>query len=170
MARIAGIDLPKQKKAYIGLTYIYGIGQHTALEILQKANVDAHKKVLDLTEEEVEITLQNAFHFMNSNGCFRIAVPDKNHPNPNYIEYVRPGGSGPGCDDHWSFWSFESISGLAKKIGFKSNLIEYYDGFGKLHSVPIDDEKGIIKRSVTKSSTNATIPDYSSLIVDLIKP
>lgn len=53
MARIAGIDLPKQKKAYIGLTYIYGIGQHTALEILEKANVDPHKKVLDLTEEEV---------------------------------------------------------------------------------------------------------------------
>ena len=53
MARIAGIDLPKQKKAYIGLTYIYGIGQHTALEILEKASVDPHKKVLDLTEEEV---------------------------------------------------------------------------------------------------------------------
>ena len=51
-----------------------------------------------------------------------------------------------------------------------ANFIEYYDGFGKLHSLPIDDEKGIIKRSVTKSSTNATIPDYSSLIVDLIKP
>lgn len=53
MARIAGIDLPKQKKAYIGLTYIYGIGQHTALDLLAKANVDPHKKVLDLTEEEV---------------------------------------------------------------------------------------------------------------------
>ena len=53
MARIAGIDLPKQKKAYIGLTYIYGIGQHTALSILEKASIDPNKKVLDLTEEEV---------------------------------------------------------------------------------------------------------------------
>ena len=53
MARIAGIDLPKQKKAYIGLTYIYGIGQHTALTILEKAAVDPNKKVVDLTEEEV---------------------------------------------------------------------------------------------------------------------
>ncbi len=52
MARIAGIDLPKRKKAYIGLTYIYGIGQHTALKILEKANVDPHKKVQDLTEQE----------------------------------------------------------------------------------------------------------------------
>lgn len=53
MARIAGIDLPKHKKAYIGLTYIYGIGQHTALKILEKAAVDPNKKVADLTEEEV---------------------------------------------------------------------------------------------------------------------
>lgn len=52
MARIAGIDLPKRKKAYIGLTYIYGIGQHTALKILEKANVDPHKKIQDLTEQE----------------------------------------------------------------------------------------------------------------------
>lgn len=53
MARIAGIDLPKQKKTYIGLTYIYGIGQHTALNILEKANINPDKKVIDLTEEEV---------------------------------------------------------------------------------------------------------------------
>lgn len=53
MARIAGIDLPKQKKAYIGLTYIYGIGQHTSILILEQAQVDPNKKVSDLTEEEV---------------------------------------------------------------------------------------------------------------------
>ncbi len=53
MARIAGIDLPKQKKAFIGLTYIFGIGQNTAYRILSKAEVDPDKKVQDLTEEEV---------------------------------------------------------------------------------------------------------------------
>ncbi|MBU1099994.1 MAG: 30S ribosomal protein S13 [Bacteroidetes bacterium] len=53
MARIAGIDLPKQKKAYIGLTYIYGIGKTTALEILKKSDVDAEKKIVDLTEEDI---------------------------------------------------------------------------------------------------------------------
>jgi len=53
LARIAGIDLPKQKKVYIGLTYIYGIGQHTALDILKKASIDQDKKIVDLTEEEV---------------------------------------------------------------------------------------------------------------------
>lgn len=53
MARIAGIDLPKQKKAFIGLTYIYGVGRHTSLEILEKAKVDPQKRVSDLTEEEI---------------------------------------------------------------------------------------------------------------------
>jgi small subunit ribosomal protein S13 len=53
LARIAGIDLPKQKKAYIGLTYIYGIGEKSSLSILSKANVNTDKKVSDLTEEEI---------------------------------------------------------------------------------------------------------------------
>ncbi len=53
MARIAGIDLPKQKKAYVGLTYIFGIGQHSAIEILKKADVNPDKKVGELTEEEI---------------------------------------------------------------------------------------------------------------------
>ncbi len=53
MARIAGIDLPKNKKAYIGLTYIYGIGQATALEILKQAEVDSDRKISELTEEEI---------------------------------------------------------------------------------------------------------------------
>ena len=53
MARLAGIDLPKHKKAYIGLTYIYGIGQTAAKTILNKANVDPDKKVSDLTEEDI---------------------------------------------------------------------------------------------------------------------
>ncbi len=53
MARIAGVDLPKNKKAFIGLTYIYGIGQSTAYEILEKAQVDPNKKVADLNENDV---------------------------------------------------------------------------------------------------------------------
>lgn len=53
MARIAGIDLPKNKKAFIGLTYIYGVGRFTSLSILEKAKVDPHKKISDLSEEEI---------------------------------------------------------------------------------------------------------------------
>ncbi len=53
MARLAGIDLPKQKKSFVGLTYIYGIGETTSWKILEKAKVDPHKKIGDLTEDEV---------------------------------------------------------------------------------------------------------------------
>ena len=53
MARIAGVDLPRNKQARIGLTYIYGIGNPRALRILTSANVDPFKKVQDLGEDEV---------------------------------------------------------------------------------------------------------------------
>ena len=53
MARIAGVDLPAQKRAEIGLTYIYGIGRTRSQSLLHRAGVDANKKVSDLTEEEV---------------------------------------------------------------------------------------------------------------------
>ena len=52
MARIAGIDLPKNKRGEIGLTYIFGIGRSTAQKILSKAGVDWNKKVQDWNDEE----------------------------------------------------------------------------------------------------------------------
>jgi small subunit ribosomal protein S13 len=53
VARIAGIDLPKNKRGFIGLTYIYGIGRTTAEKILQEANVEPTKKVSEWTDDEV---------------------------------------------------------------------------------------------------------------------
>jgi small subunit ribosomal protein S13 len=53
MARIAGVDLPRNKQARIALTYIYGIGQPRAVKILGAAEVDPLKKIQDLSEEEV---------------------------------------------------------------------------------------------------------------------
>ena len=52
MARIAGVDLPPQKRLWVGLTSIYGIGQVRAKSIAEKANVDFTKKIRDLTEDE----------------------------------------------------------------------------------------------------------------------
>lgn len=53
MARIAGIDLPKNKRSVIGLTYIYGIGKTSAQKILLAAGIPEDKKIDDLTEDEV---------------------------------------------------------------------------------------------------------------------
>ena len=53
MARIAGVDLPREKRVEIGLTYVYGIGRVSANRILKDANVDPDTRVRDLTDEEV---------------------------------------------------------------------------------------------------------------------
>ena len=53
MARIAGVDLPKDKRADIGLTYVYGIGRAAAVDILGKAGIDGSIRVKDLSEEHI---------------------------------------------------------------------------------------------------------------------
>jgi small subunit ribosomal protein S13 len=53
VARIAGVDLPRDKRVEIGLTYVYGIGRSTAKKILKEAGVDPNTKVRDLAEGEV---------------------------------------------------------------------------------------------------------------------
>ncbi len=53
MARIAGVDLPENKKVDIGLTYIFGIGRSNVKKVIKAANVDGAKRIKELTEEEV---------------------------------------------------------------------------------------------------------------------
>lgn len=53
MARIAGVDIPRNKKLEVSITYIYGVGRSNSVEIIQRANVDPQTRVRDLTEEEV---------------------------------------------------------------------------------------------------------------------
>ena len=59
MARIAGVNIPLNKRAEIGLTYVYGIGQSTAKEIIDQVGIDRNTKVKDLNEDEV-IKLRDA--------------------------------------------------------------------------------------------------------------
>ena len=54
MARISGVDLPREKRIEIGLTYIYGIGKTSATRILKEANVNPDTRVRDLTDDEVK--------------------------------------------------------------------------------------------------------------------
>ncbi len=53
MARIAGVNIPTQKKVWIGLTYIYGIGKHQSRLILEKTGIDGEKRVNALTDQEI---------------------------------------------------------------------------------------------------------------------
>ncbi|MDR0296268.1 MAG: 30S ribosomal protein S13 [Prevotellaceae bacterium] len=67
MARIAGVDLPKNKRGEIGLTYIYGIGRSTAQSILQQASIDYNIKVKDWNDEQI-----NAIRSLIQEGGYKI--------------------------------------------------------------------------------------------------
>ena len=73
MARIAGIDLPKNKRGEIGLTYIYGIGRSTAQQILDKANIDYNKKVSDWNDDELA-SLRGLINEIKVEGALRSEV------------------------------------------------------------------------------------------------
>ncbi|HNR54019.1 MAG TPA: 30S ribosomal protein S13 [Flavobacteriales bacterium] len=74
MARIAGIDLPKSKRGVIGLTYIYGIGRSTALDILVKCEVDPETKVDDWTDDEQGRIRQYITEHVKTEGALRSEV------------------------------------------------------------------------------------------------
>ena len=73
MARIAGVDIPKQKRGIIALTYIFGIGKSRAKEILEKAQVSEDKKVSDWNDEEIG-AIREATSFFKIEGELRSEV------------------------------------------------------------------------------------------------
>lgn len=73
MARIAGIDLPNNKRGEIGLTYIYGIGRSTAQQILDKANIDYSKKVNEWDDDELA-ALRGIINEIKVEGALRSEV------------------------------------------------------------------------------------------------
>ncbi len=74
MARIAGVDLPRDKKVKVGLSYIYGIGRPMALKILEKAGVDPEIRVQDLTEDQVSSIRQLIADEYKVEGALRTEV------------------------------------------------------------------------------------------------
>ena len=63
MARIAGVDIPNDKRVVISLTYIFGIGKPTAQKILASCNIDENKRVKNLTEEELTLIRQEIANY-----------------------------------------------------------------------------------------------------------
>jgi small subunit ribosomal protein S13 len=73
MARIAGVDIPKNKRGVIALTYIFGIGKSRAIEILQKAQVSQDKKVQDWNDDEIS-GIRDAVSYFKIEGELRSEV------------------------------------------------------------------------------------------------
>ena len=74
MARIAGVDLPKNKRGEIGLTYIYGIGPSTAKYILDKNNISRDKKVIDWSDEDLNVIRNTITDELKVEGALRSEV------------------------------------------------------------------------------------------------
>ena len=73
MARIAGVDIPKNKRGVIALTYIFGMGKSRAIEVLEKAKVSQDKKVLDWNDDEIG-AIREAVSYFKIEGELRSEV------------------------------------------------------------------------------------------------
>jgi small subunit ribosomal protein S13 len=74
MARISGVDLPREKKVEIGLTYIYGIGRQTARRILEASGVNPEQRIKDLTDADVNRLRQEIEKNLRVEGALRTEV------------------------------------------------------------------------------------------------
>ena len=124
-----------------------------------------------LTVPDAAIAARNVFEFLRPDGRFRLAVPDGFHPDPAYIEYVRPGGTGAGADDHKILYTYRTMIEGLEQAGFKVVVLEHWDEHGKFHFVEWSKEDGYIDRSKRYDPRNQDGSlTYTSLIVDAFKP
>lgn len=124
-----------------------------------------------LTADQAVEAARNCFHYLKPGGHLRCAVPDGLHPSETYIEWVRPGGNGPGCDDHFALYTFQTLADVFLQAGFEVNLLEYYDFEQQFHANDWDPQDGMILRSVRFDPQNYEGKFfYSSLILDAVRP
>jgi len=145
----------------------------TWLKYFQKGQIDAllAEHVWEhLTPEQGKVAANTCNLFLKKGGRLRVAVPDGFHPDPEYINYVKPGGHGYGADDHKVLYNYNSFSSLFSDCGFKIETLEYFDENGEFHSKNWSNEDGYIYRSIRYDKRNNDgNPNYTSLIIDAIK-
>lgn len=123
-----------------------------------------------LSDEEGCLAAATCFRFLKSGGYLRLAVPDGNHPDPSYIEHVRPGGSGPGCDDHKVLYNYKVLSKVFERAGFQVKLLEYFDEDGQFVRETWNPADGMIRRSerFDLRNNNGRLA-YTSIVLDAVK-
>lgn len=123
-----------------------------------------------LTEEEARAANYNCYIFLRGKGKLRLAVPDGFHPSKDYLNHVKPNGTGIGSEDHKVLYDYITLSSRLRKVGFKVNLIEYWDENGNFHSNKWNIEDGKVNRSKEFDKRNIDGKlNYTSLIVDAVK-
>lgn len=122
-----------------------------------------------LTEDDSKKALNNCFLFLMKGGRLRIAVPDGNFPDEEYINYVKPGGSGIGSDDHKRLYTYEMLRKKMEESGFEVELVEYFNENGHFSKSNWSVGDGFIHRSSEFDRRNKNELKYTSLILDGIK-
>ncbi len=123
-----------------------------------------------LDEKDTNLANRNCYYFLKKNGRLRIAVPDGYHPSKDYIDYVKPNGSGIGSDDHKILYNYTIMKDKLEAIGFTVELLEYWDEKGKFHYENWTNEGGKVYRSRRYDGRNINNQlNYTSLIIDAIK-
>ena len=99
-----------------------------------------------LSEEEGRQAARQCYQYLKPGGFLRVAVPDGFHPNPAYIDYVKPGGNGAGADDDKVLYNWRSLKEVFEDAGFEVKLLEYFDSSGRFHYANWDPVDGKILR------------------------
>ncbi len=123
-----------------------------------------------LTSEEAYVAAKNCNQFLKPNGYIRVAVPDGFNISSDYINKVKPGGTGAGSDDHKVLYNYKSLSHVFETAGFTVELIEYFDEQGMFHRTEWNSENGLIHRSSRYDERNREGHlNYTSIIIDAFK-
>jgi predicted SAM-dependent methyltransferase len=120
-----------------------------------------------LTPEDGRAAAMTIRRFLRPGGHLRWAVPDGLHPDPEYVNWVRPNGTGPGADDHKVLYTYESAKNLFSSVGFQVELLEFWDETGTFHGHPWNPTDGYVKRTAKNDPRNqdGTLR-YTSLLLD----
>lgn len=124
-----------------------------------------------LTPTDGKLAAEMCFRYLRPGGYLRLAVPDGWHPDPSYIEYVRPGGAGVGADDHKVLYTQQSMDAMLRSAGFEPKWLEFFDADHQFQYTEWDPADGMVHRSKRfDTRNNGGNLAYTSLIVDAIKP
>jgi predicted SAM-dependent methyltransferase len=141
------------------------------LHFLKLDNLFAEHVWEHIPVEDILLANKNCFRVLKSGGVLRIAVPDGYHPDKSYIDFVKPGGKGQGADDHKQLFTYKILKESLEKVGFKTDLLEYWDENGEFHFKDWSDEAGKVMRSKRYDWRNTDNKlNYTSIIIDAIKP
>jgi predicted SAM-dependent methyltransferase len=180
------LDLSMQLKIVVGAGGIYQPGwiptDIDTLDLLSPVNwmFNFSRDTIDavlaehvwehLTEKEGIKAAKYSYKYLKRKGYVRVAVPDGFHPNPEYLNWVKPGGSGDGAKDHKVLYNFRSLEMVFKLAGFNIDFVEYFDEKGEFHYKSWSPQDGMIYRSkrFDERNQNGSL-NYTSLILDAKK-